>query len=70
MVLVALTGSLQIWAYGRDPISHYQPYRQVLRVWNSSPKEASIGRADSLATCLQIWGGFCPNCGGSCSDIR
>ena len=66
MKLVVLTGSLQIWAYGRDLIPHCQPYRQVLRASNSSQKEASIGWADSHAISLQIWGSFCPYCGGSC----
>ena len=42
MKLVVLTGSLQIWAYGRDLIPHCQPYREVLRAPNSSQKEASM----------------------------
>ena len=64
---VVLIGSLQIWAYGRDLIPHCQPYyKQVLRAPNSSQKEASIGWADSDAISLQIWGSFCPYCGGSC----
>ena len=64
---VVLIGSLQIWAYRWDLIPHCQPYyKQVLRAPNSSQKEASIGWADSDAISLQIWGSFCPYCGGSC----
>lgn len=68
--LIIWTGSLQIWAYGWDIVSHCKYCRQISRAGDGSKKEASIGRCHSHAISLQIWGGFGTHCRWFYSNIR